>query len=80
MITFKGYADSMDSVLPFVVGLLILGRSGFMLISGSASADSKGLLRNEEPLTYWLRRRRFRNRHRPLHFCVAELARRLAIG
>ena len=44
----------MDTVLPFAMGLLILGRSGFILITGSASADSKGFLRSDEPIVYWL--------------------------
>jgi nitrate reductase gamma subunit len=44
----------MDTFLPFVFGLLILIRSAYVLISGSASADSKGLLRDEEPMIYWL--------------------------
>jgi hypothetical protein len=48
------YAGFMDIVLPFVFGFLILIRSAYVLISGSASANSKGLWRDEEPMIYWV--------------------------
>jgi hypothetical protein len=48
------YIDAVDTVMPLVIGFLILGRSFFALISGSASSDNKGLLRDEEPIIYWI--------------------------
>ena len=41
-------------VTPLVVGILVAGRTIFALFSGSASVDNKGLLRKDEPMTYWL--------------------------
>ena len=41
-------------VAPLVIGILVAARTIFALFSGSASADNKGLLRKDEPMTYWL--------------------------
>ena len=41
-------------VAPLVVGILVAGRTIFALFSGSASADNKGLVREDEPMIYWL--------------------------
>jgi len=49
------YRQQMDGPFaPLVVGILVAGRTIFVLFSGSASADNKGLLRKEQPMTYWL--------------------------
>ncbi|MDD1451930.1 hypothetical protein NHF48_014810 [Sphingomonas sp. H160509] len=53
--THRLYRQQTDGPFaPLVVGILVAGRTIFVLFSGSASADNKGLLRKEEPMTYWL--------------------------
>jgi len=39
---------------PLIVRILVLGRTVFALFSGAASADNKGFLRDDEPITYWV--------------------------
>ena len=54
-LTHRLYRQKMDGpVAPLVVGILVAGRTIFALFSGSASADNKGLLREDEPMIYWL--------------------------
>lgn len=43
----------MTNVAPFVVGVLVLGRTVFALLSGSAAANNKGFWREDEPMAYW---------------------------
>jgi hypothetical protein len=43
----------MGPLPPLIIGILLLARTVYALFSGSASADNKGILREDEPMFYW---------------------------
>jgi hypothetical protein len=45
---------AMGPLPPLIVGIFVLGRTVFALLSGAASADNKGILRDDEPIAYWV--------------------------